>query len=163
VFDRYAPLVEPLSLDEAFLDVTGCHLLSGDGVATARAIKDEVRATTGLTVSVGVAAGKYVVKVAADLRRPDSLVVVPAVGDEAGRAPLSVRALWGAGKVTQARLDRLGLHTIGDLQKLDLAAMSALLGKTMGPHFFALAHGIDNRVVVPDRDPKSVSHETTFV
>ena len=162
VFDRHAPRVEPLSLDEAFLDVTGCELLSGDGVATARAIKAEVLRTTGLTVSVGVAACKYVAKVASDLRKPDGLVVVPPGTEAAFLAPLPVRALWGAGKVMQARLERFGLRTLGDLQRLELPALSALLGQTMGPHFWALARGLDEREVVPDRDPRSISHEQTF-
>ena len=163
VFARYTPAIEPLSLDEAFLDVSGCEGLFGDGERIARRIKDDVRAQTGLTVSVGVAACKFVAKVASDLRKPDGLVVVPPGTEVAFLAPLPVRALWGVGPKTQAMLAELGLQTVADVQALSLEACVRLFGEAMGGHFFALARGDDPRDVESDRVPKSIGHEETFV
>lgn len=162
VFDRYTDLVEPLSLDEAFLDVSGSLRLFGDGPAIAADLRAGVREATGLTVSVGVASCKYVAKVASDLDKPDGLTVVPPGEERAFLAPLPVGRLWGAGKVTQRRFARLDWHTIGDLQRQPLETLVAALGPTAGPHYHALAHGRDDRPVVPTRDPKSVSREVTF-
>src|SRR5262249_48139281 len=116
VFERFTDLVEPLSLDEAFLDVTGSRALFGDGARIAARIKAEVRAATQLTVSVGVAANKFVAKVASDLRKPDGLVVVPPGEERAFLAPLPVSRLWGVGPVTQKQLERCGLRAIADVQ-----------------------------------------------
>src|SRR5262245_34027342 len=116
VFGRYTDLVEPLSLDEAFLDVTGSRALFGDGPAIAARVKADVKATTQLTVSVGVATSKYVAKVASDLRKPDGLVVVPPGTERTFLAPLSVSRLWGVGAVTQQQLEKKGLRTIADVQ-----------------------------------------------
>ena len=162
IFREYTPLVEPLSLDEAFLDVTGSVRLFGDGPAIARRLKDDVREATGLTVSVGVAPCKYAAKVASDLEKPDGLVVVPPDDVPGFLAPLPISFLWGAGKVMQQRLGDLGFHTIGDVQEESLERLQQLLGKTAGSHFHALCHGHDERSVVPERAAKSVSHEITF-
>jgi DNA polymerase-4 len=162
VFLRKTPLVEPLSLDEAFLDVTASSLACGTGEEIARQIKAEIAAATGLTVSVGVASCKFVAKVASDLRKPDGLVVVPPGEEERFLAPLPVRRLWGAGPVTQAKFAALGWHHIGDLQRLSLEELSVAFGAATGAHFFALARGRDSRPVVPDREAKSVSNEVTF-
>ncbi len=162
VFDRYTPIIEPLSLDEAFLDVTDGRALFGDGRAVAERIRAEVRAATALTVSVGVASSKFVAKVASDLDKPDGLVVV-APGEEVGfLAPLPVKRLWGAGPVTQRRLASLGLRTIGDVQACDPDALVRVLGAVHGTHFFELAHGRDDRPVEAEREARSISHETTF-
>jgi DNA polymerase-4 len=162
IFERYTPLVEPLSLDEAFLDVTGCEALFGDGAAIAARIRADVRKETALTVSVGVATTKYVAKVASDLRKPDGLVVVPAGGERAFLEPLPVGRLWGAGPVTQERLKQAGIATIGDVARLPRERLLALVGEAGAEHYHALANGIDPRTVEPDRDAKSISHETTF-
>jgi len=162
ILGRFTPLVEPLSLDEAFLDVTGSRALFGDGKAIAARIRAEVRRETGLTVSVGVATSKYVAKVASDLRKPDGLVAVPAGEERDFLAPLPVSRLWGAGPVTQKRMKELGLATIGDVQRVSREQLAAWLGEAAADHYGALSHGIDPREVEPERDAKSLSHETTF-
>lgn len=162
IFERYTPLVEPLSLDEGFMDVTGSRAFFGDGSSIAARIKADVRAETGLTISVGVATSKYVAKVASDLRKPDGLVVVPAGEEGAFLAPLPVGRLWGAGPVTQKRLMDLGIATIGDVQRLPEERLAAWVGEAAAAHYHALAHGIDAREVETERDAKSLSHETTF-
>lgn len=163
VFDRFTDQVEPLSLDEAFLDVTGSRALFGDGPTIAARIKAEVKAATQLTVSVGVATSKYVAKVASDLRKPDGLVVVPAGDERAFLAPLSVSRLWGVGPVTQQQLERAGLRTIGDVQQLAEDQLRRAFGDSLGPHLFVLAHGLDPREVEVERQAKSIGHELTFV
>ncbi|HEX5139149.1 MAG TPA: DNA polymerase IV [Planctomycetota bacterium] len=162
IFERYTPLVEPLSLDEAFLDVTGSRALFGDGAAIASRIRADVRAETGLTVSVGVATSKYVAKVASDLRKPDALVVVPDGTERAFLAPLPVGRLWGAGPVTQKRLAEAGIATIGDVARLSLGKLAGLVGEAAADHYHALALGLDPREVEPLREARSISHETTF-
>ncbi len=162
VFEQVTPLVEPLSLDEAFLDVTGSRALFGDGRAIAEKIKREVRDVTGLCVSIGVAANKYVAKVASDLDKPDGLVVVEPGREVEFLAPLPTKRLWGAGKVMQRKLHGLGLDTIGDVQALTPERLVELLGEHAGQHFWNLAHALDDRHVVAERGPKSVSHECTF-
>lgn len=162
IFARYTPLIEPLSLDEAFLDVTGSRELFGSGPEIAAAIRRDVQRETQLTVSVGVAASKYVAKVASDLDKPDGLTVVEPGKEEEFLAPLSISRLWGAGRVTQGRLEEAGLRTIGDLQKLTLEQLVEWMGENSGHHFHALAHGIDPRRVEPEREAKSISHECTF-
>lgn len=163
VFESFTDMVEPLSLDEAFLDVTGSRALFGDGAAIAARIRAEVKAVTQLTVSVGVATSKYVAKVASDLRKPDGLVVVPAGDERTFLAPLSVSRLWGVGPVTQQQLERAGLRTIGDVQSRSEAALVAAFGQNLGEHLYVLANGLDPRVVEPDRAAKSIGHEMTFV
>jgi DNA polymerase-4 len=162
VFDRFTDAVEPLSLDEAFLDVTGSRALFGDGAAIAARIKAEVKAATQLTVSVGVATSKYVAKVASDLHKPDGLVVVAPGDERAFLAPLPVARLWGVGPVTQRQLERAGLHTIGDVQSRSEAALARALGEHLGGHLFVLANGLDPREVEPDRAARSLGHELTF-
>lgn len=161
ILRRFTPLVEPISIDEAFLDVTGSRALFGDGATIARAIKDAVRTDLELTASVGVATTKLVAKIASDLRKPDGLVVVPP-GDEAGfLAPLSISRLWGVGEKSAAVLREDGVRTIGDLAALP----SDLLVRRFGKHGASLgerALGIDVDPV-GDRDAaKSIGHEHTF-
>jgi len=162
VFDVYTPLVEPLSLDEAFLDMTGSRLALGDGEAVARALQRDVREATALGVSIGVASCKSVAKVASDLEKPRGLVVVPAGEERAFLAPLPIARLWGAGRVTQARLRELGLRTIGDVQRMGRDALVAALGPNAGAHFDAIAHARDPRPVTPSSPARSISRETTF-
>lgn len=154
-------LVEPLSLDEAFLDVTASRALFGSGPEIARRIRHELRVREGLTASVGVAASKYVAKVASDLEKPDGLVVVPPGTERSFLAPLELSRLWGAGPRTRERLRRLGARTIGDVASLDRRTLEAAFGAKRGRRFQQLARGIDPRPV--GRSPrKSLGHETTF-
>jgi DNA polymerase-4 len=162
VFAEFTPVIEPLSLDEAFLDCTASLALFGDGAAIGRQLRALVAERTRLTISVGVASSKYVAKVASDVDKPDGLRVVPPGSEASFLAPLPVKRLWGAGPRTQQRLEDLGFHTIGDLQALDLLAMERLMGKNSGAHYHDLCRGIDRRAVEADREVKSVSHEVTF-
>ena len=162
VFDACTPLVEPLSLDEAFLDVTGSRALLGDGEAIARRIQAEVRARTGLSVSVGVATTNFVAKVASDLHKPAGLTVVSPGTEQAFLDPLPVRRLLGAGPVQQERLLALGLETLRDVREVPLAALAQRVGAAAAERFQQLARGIDLRPVEPDRDAKSIGSERTF-
>ena len=162
VFDRYTPLCEPLSLDEAFLDVTASRALFGDGVTIARRIQQEVFAETALTVSVGVASCKFVAKVASDLRKPAGLVVVEPGHEQDFLAPLPLSRLWGAGKVTQEQLAKLGLRTIGEVVTCPRTRLLGAIGAAAADRFHALGRGDDPREVVPDRDALSIGRETTF-
>jgi nucleotidyltransferase/DNA polymerase involved in DNA repair len=162
ILRRYTECVEPISIDEAFLDVTGSRRAFGDGERIARALKDAIRTETALTASVGVAPSKLVAKIASDLRKPDGLVVVPPGGEAALLAPLPVRRLWGVGPKMEEALARLGVATIGDLAGLDPARLEHRLG-THGHDLLLLARGIDDRPVVADRDAaKSIGHEHTY-
>jgi DNA polymerase-4 len=157
----YTPLVEPLSLDEAFLDVRGCEGLFGPAPEIARQIKTRIVTETGLVASVGVAPNKFLAKLASDHGKPDGYVVVEPDSVEAFLAPLPVARLWGVGAKGQKRLHDLGIHTIGQLAALPERVLADHFGQA-GRHLWRLAHGDDERSVVPDRDAKSLSTETTF-
>ncbi|HEU4384154.1 MAG TPA: DNA polymerase IV [Anaeromyxobacteraceae bacterium] len=161
IYRRYTPLVEPLSLDEAFLDVTESQALHGTGRDIAVAVKRAVRGETGLTVSAGVAEVKMAAKIASDLGKPDGLTVVPEGGVAAFLAPLPVGRLWGVGAVTERALRKLGVSTIGELARLPEAVLSERFG-AHGRHMHALARGEDPRTVVPDEAAKSIGAEDTF-
>ena len=162
IFEQFTDQVEPLSLDEAFLDVTGSRALFGDGLAIAEAIKRQVLAQTGLAVSVGVATSKYVAKVASDLDKPDGLVVVPP-GEERGfLAGLPLSRLWGVGPSTRATLERAGLRSIQDVQSRSRGQLLEGFGDKLGEHLYTLANGLDTRPVVSERAAKSIGHEMTF-
>jgi DNA polymerase-4 len=161
IFRRYTPLVEPLSLDEAFLDVTGSVALFGDGTSIAGAIKREVRAELELTASAGVAPCKFAAKVASDLRKPDGLVVV-AEGDVAAfLAPLPIERMWGIGPKTAPKMHAMGYRTIGDLARADDATLERLMG-SWGAEVGRLARGEDARDVIPDGQAKSIGAEETY-
>jgi DNA polymerase IV len=162
VFESYTDLVEPLSLDEAFLDATASRALFGDGESIARRLKNDVRRKTGLTVSVGVASNKFVAKIASDLRKPDGLVVVPFGSEEAFLDPLPVSRFWGAGAKALERFATLDLRTIGDVRRRSEGDLVAAFGATTARRFFEQARGLDRRPVVPDREAKSIGRETTF-
>jgi DNA polymerase-4 len=162
IYRRFTPLVEPLSLDEAFLDVTESRALHGDGRAIALAVKAAVRGECGLSVSAGVAEVKLAAKIASDLGKPDGLVVVPEGGVRAFLAPLPVGRLWGVGEVTEGALRKIGVATIGDLAVLPEAALAAAVGASAARHLKALAAGDDPRPVVPDEAARSVGAEDTF-
>ena len=157
----FSPVVEPISVDEAFIDLTGTGPLHGDPVTAVRRIKDRIRAETALTASAGLAANKFVAKVASELQKPDGLVVVPAGGEAAFLAPLGVERLWGVGKVTATELAALGIRTIAQLQRMPVAALVRRFGDH-GAHLADLAHGRDDRPVEPFAPPKSMGAETTF-
>jgi DNA polymerase-4 len=162
VFSDFSPDVEALSLDEAFLDMTGSEQLFGDPESIGRRLKSAIReATGGLTASVGLSATKYVAKVASACQKPDGLTVVPPEEAKAWLAPLSVSWLWGAGLKTQARLHQLGMYTIGDLARADPRFLSAKLGNA-GLHFHTLAQAEDPRPVIGRRASKSLGSEHTL-
>ena len=158
---RYTPLVEPLSIDEAFLDVTGCERLFGGAEAIARSIKRDVRDEIGLPASVGVAPNKFLAKLASDLRKPDGLVVITEENMRATLEPLPVSRLWGVGPAAEKRLERLNVQTIGQLRAVPLERLTDAFGQA-GEHFHRLARGLDRRPVVPDSRAKSISQECTF-
>lgn len=161
VFARYTPLVEPLSLDEAFLDAGGCKKLFGSPEQIARGIKQEILDETGLIASVGIAPNKFLAKIASDLEKPDALVIVDPKRVAEFLDPLPVGRIWGVGKVTASVMRRLGVDTIGRLRSIPIERLRQHFGDA-GEHFWRLARGIDPRKVVPDRQAKSLSHETTF-
>lgn len=161
IFRRYTPLVEGLSLDEAFLDVTASRGLFGDGAAIARLIKAAIREETGLTASAGVAPNKFVAKIASDLRKPDGLVIVPPDQVMDMLAPLAMERMWGVGPKASERLQKHGFRTIGDLARADVSHLERLLG-SWGSVVHDLAQGIDERPVVPDRAAESVGAEETY-
>jgi len=161
IFRRYTPLVEPVSLDEAFLDITASVRLFGPPEEIARKIRAEVRAETGLTVSAGVASSKFVAKIASDMNKPDGLTVVPRGKEQEFLGPLRVGRLWGVGEATRSALAEMGVQTIGDLAAVPEEAVVRKLGKH-GAHLHRLAHGIDDREVEPEREIKSMGREETF-
>ena len=161
LFDSYTPLVEPISLDEAFLDVTGSAALFGAADHIGRELKARVKEEVGLVLSVGVASNKLCAKVASDLGKPDGFVVVPEGGEAAFLAPLPLRRLWGVGPSTQQVLEAWGLRTIGDLAALDARRLEGQFG-AFGRALWERAQGLDPDEVVPGGAPKSVGHEHTF-
>ena len=162
VLAEFSPCVEPLSLDEAFLDMTGAHHLFGDPESIGRRLKEAIReATGGLTASIGISGTKYVAKVASGHQKPDGLTIVPPDGARRWLAPQPVRNLWGVGPKTEKRLLALGLRTIGDVADRDPAELERLLGRA-GRHFHDLACAIDPRPVVSEREAKSIGSERTL-
>ncbi len=161
IFHRYTPIVQPLSLDEAFLDVAGSERLYGDAATIGRAIKTAIKTELDLTASVGVAPLKFVAKIASDLNKPDGFVEVAKQDVIAFLDPLPVSRLWGVGRVGREKLAKLNLHRIGDIRTFDLTLLRDKFG-SWGEHLWKLANGIDARRVVPDRTAKQISHERTF-
>jgi DNA polymerase IV len=161
IFRRYTPLVEPLSLDEAFLDVTASRGLFGDGEAIARAIRVDMRRDTGLTASAGVAPCKFAAKVASDLSKPDGLLVIAPGDVEAFLAPLPVERMWGVGPKTAPRMRALGYATLGDLARAGEAALTRVLG-VWGEEVARLARGVDGRDVIADGLARSIGAEQTY-
>ena len=161
ILRRFTPLVEPISIDEAFLDVTASAALFGDGEAIGRRIRAEVSGELGLTISVGVARTKLVAKVASDLRKPDALVVVPPGTEAAFLAPLAITRLWGVGERTAQALREFGVTTIGDLAALDSELLGRRFGK-IGRSLAGRAQGFDDDPVEDRAPAKSIGHEHTF-
>jgi DNA polymerase-4 len=161
IYQRFTPLVEPLSLDEAFLDVTGSNKLFGSAEDIATQIKKLVFQETGLKVSAGVASSKLVAKIASDLNKPDGLTIVPPGQEEIFLAPLPIKRLWGVGRKTQGELNLLGVRTIGDIVNIPPDLLEKKFGKH-GKSLFYKARGIDARDVDTISERKSVGHEYTF-
>jgi DNA polymerase-4 len=158
----FSPLVEPLSLDEAFLDMTGSTRLFGDPESIGTRIRTAIReGTGGLTASVGISATRYVAKVASGFRKPDGLTIVPSAAMREWLAPLPVSSLWGAGPKTTERLRALGFETIGQVASTNPAQLERSLG-ALGSRFFSLANGVDPREVVGSRRARSVGSERTL-
>lgn len=162
IFERFTDLVEPISIDEAFLDVTASERLYGDGPAIAGLIKDAIRKEERLTASIGCAESKFIAKIASDLDKPDGLVVVRPGEEAEFLAPLPIGRLWGAGPKALERFRRLGCATIGDAASLDRDVLVRTFGDSMGDRFHRLSRGVDDRPVVPDHTRKSLGKETTF-
>jgi DNA polymerase-4 len=161
ILREFSPLVEPVSVDEAFVDLAGTETLFGPPAEAVRTIKTRIRAETGLTASAGLAANKFVAKVASDLRKPDGLVVVPAGTEASFLAPLPVERLWGVGRVLAEALAGMGIATIGQLQGMPLSTLERRFGEH-GRHLHDLAFGRDERTVEPSTAAKSIGAETTF-
>jgi DNA polymerase-4 len=162
ILGSISPLVEQLSIDEAFIDVAGARRLLGPPAEIAATVRRRVLAETGLTLSVGVASTKFLAKLASDLAKPDGVLVVDSGTEPAFLAPLPVSRLWGVGPATLAKLERMGLRTIGDVAAVDEHLLVATLGSSLGGHLHALARNDDPRAVVPERDAKSIGAEETF-
>ncbi|PID80110.1 DNA polymerase IV [bacterium DOLZORAL124_64_63] len=161
IFHDFTPLVEPLSIDEAFLDVSGCRRLFGSAATIGRRIQERIKTEIGLQASVGVAANKFLAKLASDLEKPAGFVVIPEQGTRELLAELPIGRLWGVGKVSRQRMHRLGVRTVGDF----LAIPEALAVQQFGDHarqLRRLAQGLDNRPVVPVHEAKSIGNEVTF-
>jgi DNA polymerase-4 len=158
----HTPLVEPISLDEAFLDVGGATRLFGSPVEIAAKIREEVAGEVGVTCSVGIAPTKFVAKLASDGCKPDGLLLVPADGVAAYLEPLPVGRLWGVGEKTAEVLGRLAIRTVGDLGRTPQTILERLIGAAAASHLGALARGVDDRRVEPYEQPKSIGHEETF-
>jgi len=161
IFERYTPLIEPLSLDEAFLDVTASVGLFGAPSEIARRIRKEIAAELSLPASAGIASVKFVAKIASDVAKPNGQREIPAEETVAFLAKLPVSRLWGVGPKTEEELTRAGLKTIGDVAARDVTWLEQRLG-SQGRHLWELSQGIDDREVVPDRAAKSVGAEDTF-
>jgi DNA polymerase-4 len=161
IFHEFTPLVEGLSLDEAFLDVTNSQAALGSAATIAQDIKRRIRERTGLTASVGLAPNKLIAKIASDLRKPDGLVIVSPDDVQAVLDPLPVGRLFGVGPKTAAQLQSRGIQSLRDLRSSSDTVLRAIFGK-YGPSIRARACGIDDREVVPDADEKQISAEETF-
>jgi len=161
ILRRFTPLVEPASIDEAFLDVSGCELLFGSPETIGRKIKETIRKEIGLTASIGVAPNKFLAKLASDMEKPDGFVVIKPERVVEFLDPLPVEKLWGVGPATLKKFKRLGIQTIGQLRRYPVESLVASLGSA-GELYHALANGIDHRPVEPVRRPKSLSSECTF-
>jgi DNA polymerase-4 len=162
VFHRFTPLVEPLAFDEAFLDVSGSLKLFGEAEVIGHRIKNEIQQEVNLVASVGIAPNKFLAKLASDLDKPNGFVKVDPQRVQEFLDDLPVGRIWGVGKVTGKSFQQIGIKTIGQLRLLSREILDARFGPRSGEHLWKLARGIDDREVVPDRNAKSISHETTF-
>jgi DNA polymerase IV len=162
IFSDITPLVEPLSIDEAFLDVAGARRIHGSPAVIGALIRRRVEEETGLTCSVGAASSKFIAKLASSRAKPNGMLVIPADSTLAFLHPLPVSALWGVGQTTENALHRLGLRHIGDIANTPLPVLQGSLGEAAGRKLHDLAWARDPRSVTVEREEKSVGHETTF-
>jgi DNA polymerase-4 len=161
IFQRHTDLIEPLSLDEAYLDVTENKIGLLTATKVAVTIRQQIREELSLTASAGVAPNKFLAKIASDWRKPDGLFVIQPKDVEAFLAPLQVGRIPGVGKVTETRLKQSGIETVGDLRAFELTALETQFGR-YGARLYELARGIDHNAVIPNRATKSISAEDTF-
>ena len=161
IFARYTPQIEPISLDEAFLDVTGSIGLFGTAEKIGRSIKNEIKNDLGLTASVGIAPNKFLAKLASELKKPDGFVIITEENKQEILDPLDISRIWGIGKVTEKALKAIGINTVGQLRQTDPAKLQNIFGNTT-PHVLSLAKGIDHREVETVQTSKSMSSEETF-
>jgi DNA polymerase-4 len=162
ILESVTPLVEQLSIDEAFLDVSGGRRLLGTGTEIAAFVRGRIRTQAGLVASVGVATTKFLAKLASDLAKPNGLLAVEPGTEREFLAPLPVTRLWGVGPATLARLERMAVHTIGELAALPESSLTAALGTSLGTRLHALATNVDPRAVIPEREAKSIGAEETY-
>lgn len=162
IFDSFTPLVEPISLDEAFLDVTGARKLLGTGREIAVEIRRQVEASEGITCSVGIAPSKFIAKLASGHCKPNGILEIPADRILNFLHPLPVNAIWGVGPKTAETLERLGLRTVADIANLPRATLIRALGQASGASLYELAWGRDYRDVTPNEPDKSISAAETF-
>lgn len=161
ILNEFSPVIEQISIDEAFLDATGTERLFGDSYQLAKKIKNRIRLETGLNASIGVGPNKSIAKIASDLQKPDGLTICRSGNEKEFLAPLKTGYLWGAGKKTTALLEQMGLKTIGDIANTPCKSLEVVLGK-WGAQLWLLANGIDDRPVSPRAERKSYSEEVTF-
>ncbi|MHC4638316.1 MAG: DNA polymerase IV, partial [Planctomycetota bacterium] len=161
IFQQFTPQIEPISLDEAFLDVTGSLRLFGSAEKIGRTIKDQIQEQLDLVASVGIATNKFLAKLASDLDKPDGFVVITEENKQQILDPLPVSKIWGVGKVTEKALKSKGIHTIEQLRETPPEILRSIFGDQM-PHILRLVQGVDNREVESSREAKSISSEQTF-
>jgi DNA polymerase-4 len=161
ILNEFSPLIEPISVDEAFVDLAGTERLLGPAEDVAQLLKTRIKTEIRLTASIGVAPNKFLAKLASDLKKPDGLVIIRPEEIDHILPPLPVTTLWGVGKVTAGKLQTLGIRTIGDLRGKTLDWLERHLGSE-AQRYFDLSRGIDRRVVTSDREAKSIGHEQTF-
>ena len=162
IFEHYSPLIEPLSIDEAFLDISGMEHLMDNPFQYAKKLKHEIKEKTGIVASVGIAPNKFLAKIASDLDKPDGLVVVDKGKVQEFLDPLPVRRIWGVGAKTAMVLERLQIRTIADLRKMTYDVLHKTFGAKTAYHLFMLAQGKDERPVAPRGRAKSIGNEVTF-
>jgi DNA polymerase-4 len=161
IFQRHTDLIEPLSLDEAYLDVTENKMQLPTATRVAKMIREQIREELNLTASAGVAPNKFLAKIASDWKKPNGLFVIQPHEAQSFLLPLPVGRIPGVGKVTESRMKAAGITTVGDLYAMNISALEYLFGR-YGRRLYELAHGIDHNPVVPNRSSKSISAEDTF-
>lgn len=161
ILDDFSPLVEPLSIDEAFLDLTGTEQLFGSAESAARQMKARIKTEVGLTASIGVAPNKFLAKLGSEFHKPDGLTIIQMEDVNTLLPPMSVLKIWGIGPAMAARLTTLGINTIGDLRKFPMDVLRAQIGD-VAEHYHRLAYGLDDRAVETHREVKSIGQEQTF-
>lgn len=162
IMERYSPYIEPLSLDEAFLDISGMDRHYQNPIEIGRAIKEEIKKETGLIASAGIGPNKFLAKLASDSQKPDGLVWIPYGKEKDVLAPLPIRRLWGVGSVLEEKLQRSGYRFIGDIAQADSADLALICGKSMARQLQELANGRDERPIEWERQVQSIGNEETF-